>query len=98
MDIPRNRQAERRRMSGGGGVDERRQRRRGAVHFNISRCAFLTLGKPRARRATLTKFNIVSRPKACGDERQRGAAGARSKPPRGQRRQPLGERRGARSA
>lgn len=69
-------------MSGGGGADERRQRRRGAVHFNISRCAILTLVKSRARRATLTKFNMVSRPKACGDERQRGAAGARSKPPR----------------
>lgn len=47
-------------MSGGGGADERRQRRRGAVHFNISRCALLTLGKPLARRATLTKFNAVS--------------------------------------
>lgn len=60
MNNPRNRQAERRRMSGGDGADERRQRRRGAVYFNISRCAILTLGKPRARRATLTKFNMVS--------------------------------------
>lgn len=73
-------------MSGGGGADEGQKRRRGAAHFNNSPWAILTLGKPRERRATLTKFNMVSRPKACGDERQRGAAGARSKPPRGLRR------------
>lgn len=47
-------------MSGGGGVEKGRQRRRCAAHFNNSRCAILTLGKPRSQRATLTKFNIVS--------------------------------------
>lgn len=45
----------------------------------------------------LSKFNMVSPPKASGECWKARAAGALRKPPRGQRRQPLGERRGARS-
>lgn len=34
------------------------------MHFNNSHSLFLTLGKPRARRATLTKFNMISQRRA----------------------------------
>lgn len=93
------RQAESRRMSGGGGADESWQRRRGAVQFNTSRCAILTLGKPRAWRATLTKFNMVSLRRVLGStSRWRAMYAAARSAARAAGRAARGAERAARSA